>query len=88
MTQDWNKETFAKINVSEIAQKSDFYVRMVNRCEKNMRENPVLTKLKNMVFSFKETMPVVTALRNPHLTEKHRAEIDALFEAQNKVNIY
>ena len=32
-----------------------------------MPKNPVLDKLKDLVFEFKETMPVVSALRNKDL---------------------
>jgi hypothetical protein len=34
-----------------------------------MPPNSVLDKLKTLVFEFKDTIPVVTALRNPHLTD-------------------
>ena len=36
-----------------------------------MPPNPVLEKLKKLVFEFKDTIPVVVALRNPSLTEDH-----------------
>lgn len=36
-----------------------------------MPPNPVLEKLKVLVFEFKDTIPVVVALRNPALTEDH-----------------
>ncbi len=40
-----------------------------------MVQNPVLDKLKNLVFNFKETMPVVVALRNRDLQDYHWSEI-------------
>ena len=36
-----------------------------------MPPNPVLDKLKILVLEFKETIPVVVALRNPALTLSH-----------------
>ena len=36
-----------------------------------MPPNPVLDLLKMLVFEFKDTIPVVTALRNKALTETH-----------------
>jgi hypothetical protein len=36
-----------------------------------MPPNPVLDKLKILVLEFKETIPVVVALRNPALTPSH-----------------
>jgi hypothetical protein len=40
-----------------------------------MDANPVVEKLKEAVLTFKDAMPVVTALRNDKLTEGHWAEI-------------
>lgn len=36
-----------------------------------MPPNPVLEKLKTLVFEFKDTVPVVVALRNNALTPSH-----------------
>jgi len=41
------------------------------KCVKNMPPNPVLEKVKGLVFEFKDTIPVVVALRNPALREAH-----------------
>jgi dynein heavy chain, axonemal len=41
------------------------------KCVKNMPPNPVLEKIKGLVFEFKDTIPVVVALRNPALRETH-----------------
>ena len=40
-----------------------------------MPPNPVLDKLKDLVFEFKDTIPVVTALRNSALTDIHWLQI-------------
>jgi len=36
-----------------------------------MPPNPVLDKLKTLVFEFKDTIPVVVALRNKALRDYH-----------------
>ena len=36
-----------------------------------MPPNPELDKLKSLVFEFKDTIPVVVALRNKALTNTH-----------------
>ena len=36
-----------------------------------MPPNPVLDKIKGLVFEFKDTIPVVVALRNAALKESH-----------------
>lgn len=40
-----------------------------------MPANSVLEKLKDLIHEFKETMPVVVALRNKYLQELHWKEI-------------
>jgi dynein heavy chain len=40
-----------------------------------MPPNSVLDKLKKLVFEFKDTIPVVVALRNPALTVHHWQQI-------------
>jgi len=64
LTEDWFECKFTDINVQEIKQKGDHYSKIVARCSKNMPANSVLEKLKDLIHEFKETMPVVTALRN------------------------
>jgi dynein heavy chain len=41
------------------------------RYQKALSSNPVLEELKDLVFSFKDTMPVVLALRNRNLKTYH-----------------
>jgi len=59
------------INTSEIKAKGDEYTKVVNRCQKGLPSNPILEELKELVFSFKDTMPVVVALGNPKLKNYH-----------------
>ena len=40
-----------------------------------MPSNPVLEELKSFIYEFKETMPVVVALRNKDLQELHWKEM-------------
>jgi hypothetical protein len=41
------------------------------RLEKNLDPNPIQEKLKILVNTFKDAMPIVTALRNEKLEEHH-----------------
>ena len=41
------------------------------RLEKNLEDNPIQRKLKELVDTFKGAMPIVVALRNEHLKEHH-----------------
>ena len=50
-------------------------MQIITKCVKNMPPNPVLEKVKTLVYEFKDTIPVVTALRNPALTQAHWRQI-------------
>ena len=75
LTEEWTETKFNDINVQEIKQKGDHYNKIVTRCSKNMPSNPVLEELKSFIYEFKETMPVVVALRNKNLQELHWKEM-------------
>ena len=62
---------FVNIDAEYLKNKCEYYTRTINKCIKYMPPNSVLDKLKKLVFEFKDTIPVVTALRNPHLTDQH-----------------
>lgn len=47
----------------------------MSKCVKNLPPNPILDSLKTLLNTFKDTMPVVIALRNPTLQEYHWKEI-------------
>ena len=51
-----------------------------------MPPNPVLDKLKSLVFTFKEAMPVVVALRNKDLKENHWREIKKIINQDFVIN--
>lgn len=59
------------INTEEIRTKGEYYTKVVMRCQKALPSNPILEELKELVFSFKDTMPVVLALRNKNLKTYH-----------------
>lgn len=66
------------MDANHIKNEAEKYFKNANKCEKSMDPNPVVEKLKTNVLTFKEAMPVVTALRNDKLKENHWAEIQAL----------
>ena len=75
LTEEWTETKFNDINVQEIKQIGEHYNKIVARCSKNMPSNPVLEELKSLIYEFKETMPVVVALRNKDLQELHWKEM-------------
>ena len=58
--------------------KSEKYTKIVNKCVKNLPQNPILDELKTLLNTFKDTMPVVIALRDPTLQSYHWDEIKAI----------
>lgn len=78
---------FHEVNAKEIAAKTDFYYRTVQKCRKNLPENKVLAQLADPVIAFRNTMPVVTALRSPYLTEEHWAEVKAILKSEFSLQI-
>ena len=50
---DWEKQTLKEIQIKPMIQKVDQYFRVVNNCERNLGDNPIVPRLKNMVVLFK-----------------------------------
>ncbi|CAK95203.1 unnamed protein product (macronuclear) [Paramecium tetraurelia] len=86
LSQEWQQLQFTSINAKEIAQKTEGFVRIVQRCEKNLQENRVIAYLKKIVWEFKDTIPVVTALRSQYLQQTHWQEIKQLVRQEFDVN--
>lgn len=74
----WIDGKFVDINTEEIRIKGEYYTKVVMRCQKALPSNAILDELKELVFSFKDTMPVVLALRNKNLKSYHWDAIKAV----------
>jgi dynein heavy chain len=75
-TEDWVQAPFESLNVEAM----NGYVQRVDKvckqCEKGLPENTVLPILKDKVDTFKAMVPVIDALRNPALRERHWNQIE------------
>jgi hypothetical protein len=69
---------FKKLDAKPMIQKTEQFIRVVNQAERNLSENPVVPKLKNMVWMYKEALPAVLAMRSPFLEAEHWEAIRAL----------
>lgn len=58
----------------------------MNRCERGLQDNEVLKHLKKLVWDFKETLPVVVALRSQYLNEEHWTEIKDIIKSNFDIN--
>lgn len=68
LVDSWVMAPFCDIDTKKISQESEKFSKVVVKCENGLPENSSAVKqLKNMVNSFKETMPIVIALRNDKL---------------------
>jgi dynein heavy chain len=58
------------------------------RLSKNpdLENNPISNKLTDLVDTFKGAMPIVVALRNENLSEKHWQEIKDLIQHDFDIN--
>lgn len=81
LTETWIKTQFNNIEAKDIAAKADQYSKICMRLEKNLEVNPIQSKLKELVDTFKGAMPIVTALRNDNLKEHHWKGIKDLIQA-------
>ena len=71
---EWKSTPFSKINAKFIRERSEEYSKIVSRCESTLPPSSTLVELKGLVYTFKETMPVVEAMRAP-LEESHWRKI-------------
>ena len=78
MVEKWNKTPFSSVDSKNISQQAEKYAKNCSRIEKNLDPNPIQERLKVLVTTFKEAMPIVTALRNQNLQDSHWDEIKTL----------
>lgn len=76
----WYQTQFSAIDTDAIATLSDKFAKECIRIEKNLDPNPIAEKLKNLVNTFKEAMPVVKALSSDKLMESHWTQIKGLIK--------
>ena len=86
MNEEWNKTPFQQVDAPAISKKADIYTKHCMRLEKNLAPNPIQEKLKTAVVTFKEAMPIVTALRNEMLGEHHWKQITDLVKKDIEVS--
>lgn len=71
LTSEWNKKLLKNIEVKPMMQQVDKYFRIVNQCERNLGDNPIVPRLKSMVVKYKEALPALNSLKSQYLEEEH-----------------
>jgi hypothetical protein len=65
LVEQWINNVFCEIDTDQITTQADFYTRIVTKSENYLpRGSSSVQELKDLVFEFKETMPIVIALGN------------------------
>lgn len=82
---EWIGTAFAQINAKSIREKSEEFSKIVSRCESSLPPSSTLRELKTMVYAFRETMPVVEAMRVP-LEEAHWRKIKEIIGKDFEIN--
>lgn len=72
---EWEGASFNDIQDDELQIKSDHFHKLCVKCSKNLPKNPILDELKALVDDFKNTVPIISALRNPALKQVHWNDI-------------
>ena len=70
-TERWKELLFSEIDIQSISEQSTSMTKTVLQCERNLPPSSALQYFKQLVWDFKETMPIVEALDNPHLEDLH-----------------
>jgi dynein heavy chain len=79
LVEKWRTAPFEHVDVGEITQKSEYYTKVALQCERNLPVgSSAVAKLKQLVFDFRETMPIVEALGNKNLKVEHWTEIKTI----------
>ena len=86
MNEQWINQQFSSIDPAAIGKEADKYFAISMRLEKNLDPNPIQENLKAAVEKFREAMPIVAALGNDKLQDKHRDEIKDLVKKDFDVN--
>ncbi|KAK9823872.1 hypothetical protein WJX72_006072 [[Myrmecia] bisecta] len=71
----WKDGTFSSINVEEMEEAAQRIAKTLARLARDIKHWPVWAWIKDIVDSFKKTMPLITDLRNPAMRARHWAQL-------------
>jgi dynein heavy chain len=80
LTEEWISEKFERIDADEIQRQVIQYSKVYSRANRHpgMQDNPMVPILLSKIQEFKETLPVVSDLRNKDLQRHHWEEINKI----------
>jgi dynein heavy chain len=67
----WTNDLLAKINIDDLQKEVNKFTQNIYMLEKSLPPNNIIPSLKERIVEFKAAMPVILALRNPHMKQRH-----------------
>lgn len=78
----WQQEQFEKLDVSDMEEKIMKYSKLVFKCERGLPMNRVVDNLKDKVYKFKDTLPIVQNLRNEDMKDRHWEKVQEVMSQE------
>ncbi|XP_038822889.1 dynein heavy chain 6, axonemal-like [Salvelinus namaycush] len=73
----WRATTFELLNVDDLQNDVSRFTQTIYMLEKGLPENNIVPILKQKVMDFKLCLPIILALRNPYLRQRHWEDIQS-----------
>jgi dynein heavy chain len=67
----WTNDILSKINIDDLQKEVNKFTQNIYMLEKSLPTNNIIPTLKERIVEFKAAMPVILALRNPHMKQRH-----------------
>ena len=81
LTAEWTQTRFAELDATAMEETIANFNKTVVNADRTLPANDVVPKLKDQVTLFKNTVPVITDLRNDALKDRHWEKIEAVIGA-------
>eukprot|EP00659_Diplonema_papillatum_P006884 gene6884-10561_t len=78
ITEEWKQTSFASLDAAAVEAEAVKYDKTVKQVDRNLKNCPVVPKLRSLVDAFRLTVPVITCLKNPDLKDHHWSQIDEI----------
>ncbi|QDZ24237.1 heavy chain of dynein [Chloropicon primus] len=82
VAEKWQQEQFEKLDVPDMEEKIMKYSKLVFKCERGLPMNKVVDNLKDKVYKFKDTLPIVQNLRNEDMKERHWEKVQEVMNQE------
>ena len=74
----WLNNQLDEIKVDAVQKDVNRFTQNIYMLEKGLPPNDLVPRLKDKVLDFKKALPIIVALRNPNLKNRHYQQIKAL----------